>query len=308
MVQIFYRHIRSEKLKSLSAPKVGSWINATAPNNTELLELAETYGLDHGLLQDGIDQHESPRVENEDGATYIYTRFCYAENGRILTAPLLIVYARQHVITVSPAAFAGLERLRSGRTALITTQKTKLVLRILDEVRASYASQLNAISKTIFQIRAGLKKEEISNQDFVTFIDIEETLGDFLSGLVPTGATLRNLVAGRYFRLYEEDEDLIEDLTLGISELIDLTKSRLATIVNIREAYSTIMANNLNRIFKLLTSITILMTIPTIITSIYSMNVVTPFMHTRFAFWIISGFILALVGVAAWLFKRNKWF
>ncbi len=308
MVQIFYRHIRSEKLRILTTPKVGSWINAAAPLEAELAELAETYGLDHGLLQDGIDVHESPRIESEAGATYIYTRFCYNDGGHIHTAPLLIVYAKQHVITISPKTFAGLEHLTTGRDALVTTQKTKLVLRILDEVRASYAYHLNAISKTIFQIRAGLKKEEISNRDFVTFIDIEETLADFLSGLVPTASVLRGLLSGRYFRLFDEDEDLIEDLSLGISELIDLTKSRLATIVNIREAYSTIMANNLNRIFKLLTSITILMTIPTIITSIYSMNVVTPLMHTRFAFWIISGFILVLVGVCAWLFKRNKWF
>lgn len=308
MVQIFYRHIRSERIKTLTSAKIGSWVNAIAPSETELRELAETYGLDHGLLMDGTDLHESPRVESEDGSTYIYTRFCYSENGRITTAPLLVVHSRQHLITISPKAFAGLSRLTDGRVPLVTTQKTKLMLQILDEVRASYEKNLNAISKTIYQIRSQLRKEQISNQDFVEFIDIEETLGDFLSGLVPTAATLRSLLSGRYFKLYEEDEDLIEDLTLGISELIDLSKSRLSTITNIRESYSTIMANNLNRIFKLLTSITILMTIPTIITSIYSMNVATPFMHNRMAFWIISAFILTAVAVVAWLFRRNKWF
>lgn len=308
MVQIYYRHIRSERLKTLSSAKIGSWVNALAPTESELRELAETYGLDHGLLLDGIDLHESPRIESDDGSTYIFTRFCYSENDRIATSPLLIVYGRQHIITVSPKAFAGLSHLTGGKIPLVTTQKTKLLLRILDEVRFSYERHLNTLSKTIFQIRSQLKKEAISNQDFVTFIDIEETLGDFLSGLVPTASLMRNLLSGRYFKLYEEDEDLIEDLSLGTSELIDLTKSRLATIVNIREAYSTIMANNLNRIFKLLTSITILMTIPTIITSVYSMNVATPFMHSPIAFWIITAFILVLVAVAAWLFKRNKWF
>ena len=111
MVQIFYRHIRSEKLKTLDAAKVGSWVNAVAPSDRELLELAETYGLDHCLLLDGVDLHESPRIEDEDGATYIYTRFCYSEGGRIHTAPILIVYAKQHLITVLPKPFTGFDKL-----------------------------------------------------------------------------------------------------------------------------------------------------------------------------------------------------
>src|SRR4029077_1457238 len=125
-----------------------------------------------------------------EGSTYIFTRFCYTEQGRIHTSPLLVVYGRQHLITVSPKPFAGLANLYEGRVPLVTTQKTKLLLQILDEVRASYDRNLNTISKTIYQIRSMLKKEQISNQDFIGFIDIEETLGDFLSGLVPTAATL----------------------------------------------------------------------------------------------------------------------
>ena len=308
MVQIFYRHIRSEKLKTLDSAKVGSWVNAVAPSLRELQDLAETYGLDHSLLLDGIDQHESPRIENEDGATYIYTRFVYLENNRIHTAPLLIVYAKQHLITVLPKPFSGLDKLTQGRMQLVTTQKTKLLLRILTEVQNSYTHNLNTISRSIFQIRSQLRKEEISNQEFITFIDIEETLGDFLSGLVPTAAVLRGLLSGRYVRLYDEDEDLIEDLTLGINELIELTKSRLTTIQNIRDAYSTITANNLNRVIKLMTSLTIIITIPTIIASIYGMNVTLPLMHKVYAFWMVVVITAVAMGAAGWLFKRNHWF
>src|SRR6266576_4739253 len=135
MVQIYYRHIRSEKLKTLDSAKVGSWISAVAPSLRELQDLAETYGLDQGLLLDGIDVHESPRIENEDGATYIFTRFCYVENNRIHTAPLLIIYAKQHLITVLPKPFAGLDKLTEGRMPLVTTQKTQLLLQILTEVQ-----------------------------------------------------------------------------------------------------------------------------------------------------------------------------
>ena len=110
-------------------------------------------------------------------------------------------------------------------------------------------------------------------------------------------------------RLYEEDEDLIEDLTLGINELIELTKSRLTTIKNVRDAYSTITANNLNRVIKMLTSLTIIITIPTIVSSIYGMNVAVA-VHAQ-PVRLLAGHRLhhgtAMVG-AGWVFKRNKWF
>jgi magnesium transporter len=238
MVQIFYRHIRSEKLKTLDSAKVGSWVNAVEPSDQELLELAETYGLDHSLLLDGVDLHESPRIENEDGATYIYTRFCYREGDHIHTSPMLIVYTKQHLITVLPKPFAGFAKLTHGRMPLVTTQKTKLLLQILAEVQNSYTINLNAISRNIFQIRSSLRQEEISNQDFISFIDIEETLNDFLSGL----------------------------------------------------------------------ALTIIITIPTIISSIYGMNVTLPLMHKVYAFWFVVGVTAVAMIAAGWVFKRNKWF
>lgn len=307
MLTIYYRHIRSGKLTTLTSPKAGSWVHASSPNASELQELADTYQLDLGLLTDGIDPNESPRVETEDGATYIYTRYAYGDDGRIYTSPLLIVLADGQLITVCGRKFGRLNNLIEGRKAIVTTQKTKLLLQILGEVQMSYTTNLNYLSKTILGFRRELRKENISNQDLINFIDIEETLNDFLSGLVPTGAIFRSLLTGRYFKLFEEDEDLIEDLSLGSTELIELTKSRLTTIVNIREAYSTILAGNLNRTFRRLTLITIFMTIPMIVSSLYGMNISLPFMNQSWAFAGVMGSIVVSMLVAAWIFRRNHW-
>lgn len=307
MITTYYRHIRSGKLTTLEHPKAGSWVNATNPTPTELAELATTYQLDLGLLTDGTDPNESPRVETEDGAIYLYTRYAYGDDGRIFTSPLLIVVGDAQIITVSLRKFGRLSNLIDGRTPIVTTQKTKLLLQILAEVQMSYTTNLNYLSKTILGFRRELRKENISNQDLINFIDIEETLNDFLSGLVPSGAIFRSLLTGRFFRLYEEDEDLIEDLSLGITELIELTKSRLNNIVNIREAYSTILAGNLNRTFRRLTLITIFMTIPMIISSLYGMNIPLPYMDRSWAFVAIIGTIVVGMFGAGWAFRRNHW-
>ncbi len=100
---------------------------------------------------------------------------------------------------------------------------------------------------------------------------------------------------------------MIEDLQLSTSELIELTKSRLKTIQNLRDAYNTVATNNLNKIFKRLTSIAIFMSIPTIIGGLYGMNIALPYDHHPQAFWIVVGTIgLLMLGFIVF-FKRKKW-
>jgi magnesium transporter len=137
---------------------------------------------------------------------------------------------------------------------------------------------------------------------------MEEDLNDFLSTLEPVSTQLSYILTGKFIKLFEDDKDLMEDVLLGNKELISLAESQLKTIRNIREAYSTITANNLNKVFKLMTSITILMGIFTLITGIYSMNIALPEAHNQNAFWIILGITGFFIGFVAYLFKKNRWF
>ena len=141
----------------------------------------------------------------------------------------------------------------------------------------------------------------------MNFIDVEEDLNEFLAALQPYGIVLHALLNGRYMKLHEEDEDLIEDLELSANELIELTKSRLKTIQNIREAYNTIATNNLNKVFKRLTSIAIFMSIPTIIGGFYGMNVALPFGNNENAFWIVAGITVTIMLSFVLFFRNKKW-
>ncbi len=112
---------------------------------------------------------------------------------------------------------------------------------------------------------------------------------------------------GKFLPLYEEDKDLIEDLSLSASELIELIQSRLITISNTREAYATIMANSLNRTFKRLTSISIFMTIPTITAGLYGMNLALPLQKNHYAFWIILAIVMSITSITIWYFQKKRW-
>lgn len=308
MIRIFHSTNRSSNISMLDQAVDGAWVHIDAPSPEELEAVAQEFKIDVALLLDGIDPNESPRIERDGDAVFIYTRYSLPEQEKLTTSPLLIIYGHGVVITICRQPFTHLDLLTSVEGAVITSKRAQLILQILSEVNAGYKRRINQASRRIWQIRTQLDKSHIANEDFISFIDIEEDLNDFLLVLEPMDTVLTTLLNGKFMRLYEEDKDLIEDLLLGNKELTQLASSRLATLRNIREAYSTITANNLNKVFKLMTSITILMGIFTLITGIYSMNISLPEAHNPNAFWIILGITSIFIGSAAVFFKKNRWF
>jgi len=193
------------------------------------------------------------------------------------------------------------------RGEIVTTQKIRLILEILEEVNKGYREHLNGVTKHILSTRNKLQKTIVSNTDLLNFINIEEDLNEFLAALQPYGIVLHALLNGKYMKMHEKDEDLVEDLQLSTNELIELTKSRLKTIQNIRDAYSAIATNNLNQIFKRLTSIAIFMSVPTIMGGIYGMNVALPYDNHPQAFWIVIGITVTVMTMFVIYFHRKKW-
>ena len=306
MQTLYYRNIRSNVLEEIDNPKKGSWLRVVDPSIGELEKLEKQYNLDSDLLADGIDLYEAPRIEHDEGNLYIYVRFCLPAGEYTSTHPLLIVVMPDMLLTISRIESEPVSKLiESGQ--VITTQKLKVVLQILEELNKGYRRHLNGVTRKILGTRSRLQRTIVNNNDILNFIDVEEDLNEFLAALQPYGIVLHALLNGKYMKIHGEDEDLIEDLQLSASELIELTKSRLKTIQNIREAYNTIATNNLNKVFKRLTSIAIFMSIPTIIGGLYGMNVKLPLENNDYAFWIIIGFTFAVTAVFVAFFRRKKW-
>ncbi|MEM6997369.1 MAG: magnesium transporter CorA family protein [Patescibacteria group bacterium] len=306
-MQIIHRGQRDHATKELDKPVRGSWINIVSHDIHEVEDFARELKLDEGLMTDGIDLYEAPRIEREDGATYIYTRYCEPSGSLTSTEPLLIVVTSSYLVTLSRKHVQEVDKL-FGDEATITTQRAKLILMILSEINKGYRSYINSITKKIFSTRARLSEKTIINNDEILFfIDLEEDLNEFLAALQPYGIVLDALARGRYFKLHEDDRELVEDLQLSTNELIDLSKSRLKTMQNIRGAYTTIATNNLNKIFKRLTSITIFLMVPTLISGLYGMNVELPHMGSKHAFTVILAISMGLVVITMLIFRKKRW-
>jgi magnesium transporter len=307
MITTYYSRARERALQLLDKPRVGSWVAVTAPTDAELDQIAEDFNLDRDNLADAVDPYEAPRIEVEDKQVYIYTRYCYPEGTDIATEPLLIISTEDHLITIQRTETDILDRMTGDLIDFVTTQKTKTILQILNEINLSYERQLNRVSKRILQLRGRMRQGEINKREFIGIIELEEDLNEFLSALQPQALLYASLLSGKYLKLYEQDRDIVEDIGRSTGELIEQLRGRLRTLGNMRAAYDAIATTNLNATFKRLTSIAIFLTIPTIVSGIWGMNVPVPMEHLRYGFWIV---LLIMVGIAAIvvnIFHRKNW-
>jgi magnesium transporter len=309
MIRYYYRNLRGKRVDELEAYKPGCWVYVEAPTTEEVESLIKKFRLDAGHIEDALDPDEMPRLEKEDDLNYIFIRYAFTnEKGELDTAPLLFVVGPDLLITVTPGELPRMQSFTGGKLPFATTQRTRLVLLILDQIADQYETFINKLGRQINAIRTRLKGHEISNQDFIDFVTIEDELNEFLAAMEPTTVILRRLLGGRHIPLFDEDQDLVEDLLLNNEQSIESSRAHVKSITSIREAYSTIASNNLNHTMKLLTGVTVLITLPNVIFGMYGMNVPLPFHDAPWAFTLIVGGSLLLCLIVYSVARRNRIF
>lgn len=309
MIKYYYKSLRTTEMKELDEYKRGAWVYVEAPSADELDSMADKFDLDRGILEDALDENEMPRLEKEGETSYIFVRFALSnDDGELVTMPLLFVFGKELIMTVSLVRLPSLAAFMQGKVDFATTQRAKLVLQILNLISDHYDTLIAQTSKQIKRIRAHLRRHAIGNQDFIDFVTIEDELNEFLSALVPTNATLRRLLLGRYMPLFEEDQDIVEDLLLNNEQSMEACNSNMKSIANIRDAYSSISSNNLNRTMKILTIATVMIAIPNLFYSMYGMNIPLPFQHHSWSYLALNGFIIILLLGVLNFGRRNKIF
>jgi magnesium transporter len=307
MVKYYYRNGngKDKEIKELESYRTGSWIYVEDPSKGEIEELVEKFDLEEGHLHDALDEYEVPRLETEGKTKYIFYRFVYSEGSAVETAPILFIINDKFFITLSKEPLPFLKKFLAQSLPFQTKQSTKLLLQLIFQINTTYNTMLNNISKRVRGLSVRL--ENFKNQDILQFVKFESILNEFMSNLVPNNTVLHQLFTRKNIELDEDDKDLVEDILLSTNQLMEISRSNIKNIVNLREAYSTIMTNNLNRVIKLFTSLTVLLTIPTIISSIYGMNVNLPFDQSPFAFMGIIIIIIAISSALFYLFNKRQW-
>lgn len=307
MITYYFRTVKDDSLKKISEIRNGIWVHAEAPTENEIKQLVSEFHLDEGILEDAQDFFEVPRLERSDGVTYFFTRYPYDDQVEDMdTAPVLIVIGKAFVLTLSLREVTQFEALFSGQITVYTTQKTKLFIHIMEAITQSFERQLIALRRAVQRDRVKLRK--IGNQEVVRFVNYEQRLNDMVSAALPTNIALRQVMSGNYIQVFEDDKEELDDLRIDNDQIVDSSRTLLKTIQIIRNAAETILTNNLNNRIKILTVLTILLTIPTVVSSLYGMNIPLPFENNPYAFEIVMTVVVGAVSLGVWYFKKNEWF
>lgn len=309
MIRYYLTTAKSKTVEETDKYKPGVWVYVERPEHSETLDLAKKLELDEGHLEDAMDSDELPRLEREGDQIYLFTRFVHMDNDHILeTTPLLLILHPECLITISLDAIPYLDKLTNGSMEVSTMEPPKLALQVLDAVDSQFEEHLSDITKQIRATRSRLRVEEVRNRDFIDFVTIEDELNEFMTALIPMSPILKRLLLGKHIRLSTKDKELIEDLLLNNEQSLANCRSNIKSISNIREAYSTIMSNNLNQIIRVLTVVTVVLSVPTLVASIYGMNVKLPFDRSLHAFLGLMVFSALISVLLLWYFRLKKWF
>ena len=273
----YYKTV-DNKVTALSAPEEGCWICAIAPSEPEIENLTRRLGVDAGFVRAALDEEEASRIEREGDQTLIIVDLPIAqkeEEKTIIysTVPMGIIITEKNIITVCLSENSVVSELSRGLVKNVRTQmKTQFLLVLLLRIATRFLQYLKQIDKISDYSEKQLHKT-MRNKELIQLLGLEKSLVYFSTSLKSNEVTLEKIHRGRIIKLYEDDEELLEDVLIEIRQAVEMCGIYTNILSNTMDAFSSIINNNLNIVMKILTSLTVLMAIPTMISGIWGMNV-----------------------------------
>lgn len=294
-------------IKQVDEPVAGCWISVVDPTTQEVKELIEDYGLDSGFVKSAIDEEESSRIEREDDQTLVIidtpVSIMDEDNTRnFYTQPMGIIITEDYVFTVSLKETQIIkEAMRGGIRNLRPSFKTRFVLQLLLRIAALFLTYLKQIDKISSAAEQQLH-DAMKNELLMQLLALEKSLVYFSTSLKANEATIEKINRGRVIKLYDEDEDLLEDVLIEMKQAIEMSSIYTGILSSMMDGFSSIISNNLNIVMWRLTIMTVILEIPNIMFAFYGINTVDlPMPYTWFA---IS---LTIVLTAITAFVLMKW-
>jgi magnesium transporter len=308
MIKI-YRSIDG-KLESITQPVHGCWINVVDPTMQEIDQLV-AWGLPRDYVTYPLDLDELARTEREDGERLIVLRIPYymGESSDIpyQTMPLGIIMTVEWVVTVSKMPTEIIGDFLNGRVREpVVGKSNRFVLRILLRTAEKFLHFLRQINSTSGEIEDKLQRST-KNRELMELLKYQKSLTLFTTALKSNEVMMVRLHRSQIFHKYPEDEDLLEDVLTENQQAIQMTDIATNILSAMMDTFASMISNNLNDVMKILASITIVVSLPTMIFSFYGMNVGLPLGSHSLAFLIILLMSVGLIGVASWFFVRRDW-
>lgn len=308
MLQIF--QTVEDELQENDQFSEGCWATLTKPTNEELQQVAQETGIDIDDLRAPLDDEERSRIELEDDYVVVLVDIpSLDEKDRYVTIPLGIYMTKQLIVTVCLEETPVLKAFMNNRVKeFFTFKRTRFVFQILYRNATSYLRYLRIIDRKSEQIEEKLHISQ-KNKELIELLELEKSLVYFTTSLRSNETVLEKLLRTEKVKKYPEDEELLEDVIVENKQAIEMANIYSGILSGMMDAFASVISNNLNVVMKFLSTVTIVMSIPTMIASFYGMNFDNiPLGHSPYGFFIITACTLVITSLVVLFFKKKNLF
>lgn len=310
MLSIYRTDLETNKFEKIKEFRPGSWISLVNPTAEEIEKVCTNLKIEDEFIKYPLDYEEQARIDMEDDMTlFVIDVPIIEENNKeksYTTMPLgLIVVRDEYFISVSLKKNRVIEAFEKQRIkGMYTYKKTRFLLQILYLNSSYYLNDLKRINKEAENTVLDLQKS-MRNKELIKLLNLENSLVYITTSLKANELVMEKASRGKVLKSYEEDDEILEDAIIENRQAMEMGKIYSDILSGTMDAYASIISNNLNVVMKLLASITIVLSVPTLIASIWGMNVPLPFTNNPHGFGIVIG-ISALISVVAFLWLKKK--
>ena len=308
MLEIF--RTVEDKLQEENEVSEGCWVALTKPTNEELQTVVRETGIDIDDLRAPLDDEERSRIEQEGDCVIVLVDIpSLDEKDRYVTIPLGIYMTKQAIVTVCLEETPVLKAFMNNRVReFYTFKKTRFVFQILYRNATSYLRYLRIIDRKSEQIEEKLHISQ-KNKELIELIELEKSLVYFTTSLRSNETVLEKLLRTEKVKKYPEDEELLEDVIIENKQAIEMANIYSGILSGTMDAFASVISNNLNVVMKFLSTVTIVLSIPTLIASLFGMNFVNiPLGDNPYGFVIVTVCTLILTALVTIFFQKKNLF
>lgn len=304
--------VRENQLLEVLPPEQPKWVNLVAPTHTEIQQLEHDYQVPLEFIMAALDPDEVPRMEEEEDVMLFVVRVPLInddENEGVpyVTRPLGIILTPSAVITVSGRETTVVADFVSRKIKNYDpAQRLQFLLRLLHRSAIKYHRYLRDIDRRIHEVE-NLFRHSQENTTLVSLLSLEKSLLFFTTSLRANQNLMMRMKRTPMFRVADEDiQEELDDVLVDNNQAIEMAYIYTNILSSLMGTFATMVSNNLSRVMKTLTKITVVLMLPTLVASFMGMNVALPFQSSAWAFGIITGVCVLIGGGAMWVMNSRK--
>ena len=296
---------RSQRLvtRKIDNPEPGCWVSVVAPDAEDRRWLQSEMGIEPEFVRASLDDEETSHIDYDDdtGQVLVIVDCPFVEDDTEAVDPSIVQYDthplsliflpdQDVLVTVSLKQSDTVNAFAQGKVRNLNTgQKTRVVLQMLLHISQRYLVCLRSINRQFRENERVLRKT-MRNEELNKMLGFEKSLVYFSTSLKSTEATLHKIGYGRILTLYEDDRDLLDDVSIEMSQAIEMCSIYSSVLNGTMDAFGNIINNNMNVTMKTLAILTLALSIPNMVYGFYGMNTPLPIDDT----WIFA-FALSVI-------------